>query len=433
MRKPETTFINSEMLGEIRAGADWRRVFEALGLRRSKGGNEEDWWASSPFSEDKTPSFHINAKGWYCHSTKQGGGVIELVQAVKGINCYEAGRWLVENGLSSMRIGTSENTDESSLSKPLTPLQRQNISLTREALRDLYPISEADESDYKNHHQDGKDDDINPAATGAALPSLADTAEPLKENKPIRQTLLPALDGEHETLKARGISPETAEYLGCGYLPEPSKSKLINRIVFQIRGLQQSPAADDETLPIEERYKPVILSHIGRATTEEQRKRDKKWQLYGGFHKHLELYNIDKLLLDPDAREQTKEQQRILIVEGCMDVASLIEAKLKNVVATFGSCLLPEQLERLDLIAKETGIRRFLLCYDRDKAGHEGIEKARKLLAAERPDDYQAEVFDWEMRFPSPSRGEVKIPEHITDVGEFTQQQLEWLRERGFL
>ena len=58
-------FITAEMLRTIRANADWRALFAALGLTRASGkGNDSDWWAVSPLTEEKTPSFHLNGKGW---------------------------------------------------------------------------------------------------------------------------------------------------------------------------------------------------------------------------------------------------------------------------------------------------------------------------------------------------------------------------------
>ena len=96
MEKPSQTetFIDADALGNIRQSADWGRTCAALDLRfcerRSKA---HDWWGHSPFGDDRTPSFHVMPeKGvWYCFSTKQGGGIIELVQALKGMNCFEAG------------------------------------------------------------------------------------------------------------------------------------------------------------------------------------------------------------------------------------------------------------------------------------------------------------------------------------------------------
>jgi hypothetical protein len=100
-------FINNEMLREIRGNTDWREVFYALGLEQDpRKSKEDDFWALSPLSDEETASFHINAHGWYCHSTGQGGGNIELIQKVMhrltgiAMNCFEAGRWLLERGVS---------------------------------------------------------------------------------------------------------------------------------------------------------------------------------------------------------------------------------------------------------------------------------------------------------------------------------------------
>ena len=108
-------FINNGMLKEIRDHTDWRALFAYLGLTRDRKSTESDWWAVSPLNpEEKHASFHINDKGWTCFSTDESGYVIELVQKVmeyrtgRALNCYEAGKWLLENGLSrvSIRSGT---------------------------------------------------------------------------------------------------------------------------------------------------------------------------------------------------------------------------------------------------------------------------------------------------------------------------------------
>lgn len=76
-------FIDNEKLREIRANTDWQRLFVALDIRKDeKRSRPDDWWGWSPFSEEKTPSFHLNNRGFYCFSTRESGGVIELVQKV---------------------------------------------------------------------------------------------------------------------------------------------------------------------------------------------------------------------------------------------------------------------------------------------------------------------------------------------------------------
>jgi hypothetical protein len=44
-----------------------------------------------------------------------------------------------------------------------------------------------------------------------------------------------------------------------------------------------------------------------------------------------------------------------------------------------------------------------------------------------------ADGFNWETAFPSPARGLVTIPETLTDPGEFSGEQLRWLREQGVI
>jgi hypothetical protein len=246
-----------------------------------------------------------------------------------------------------------------------------------------------------------------------------------RENRPIRQSLVPRLEVEHQEFTRRGISRATCEALGCGYLPEEgSKSPLRGRIVFQVRGVQADGAGS---------LQPVILTHIGRAVTAEEAERYGKWRAYEGFQKSLELYHLDRVLLDQEAVRQVRETGRVLVTEGCFDVAKLVEAEIRNAVATFGSRLYPGQLPRLDLIAEQTGVRRFLLFYDRDRAGREGMERALELIKTERAGRYTAEAFDWERAFPSPARGTVQIPEEITDAGEFAVEQLRWLRKQRML
>ena len=94
-------FLDTGALETLRATADWRAICQALGLERDeKRSRPDDWWMRSPFSEDKTASFHIKpADGvWYCFSTRQGGGVIELIQRLEGLNCFEAGEWMFRKG-----------------------------------------------------------------------------------------------------------------------------------------------------------------------------------------------------------------------------------------------------------------------------------------------------------------------------------------------
>jgi len=242
------------------------------------------------------------------------------------------------------------------------------------------------------------------------------------KNLPIRQDLRSVLTSNHPEFDKRDISKETCKYLGCGYWQsEKSKSPLANRIIFQVRGIEENENGE---------LSPVILSHLGCATDEEQEKESSKWNQYQGFHKNLELYNIDNLLLDERAVEQAKESGKVIIVEGLFDVAKMVESGIYNVVSSFGSHLSENQLQRLELIIRKLEINKILVWYDRDDAGKAGQEQAIELL---KKSSYQAEGFDWEKDFISCIRRKVKIPPGINDVGDFNINQLAWLRERKII
>jgi len=371
-RSGERYLVASD-LDEINRQADWRALFEALGLVRDDHRSKlDDWWARSPFAEDRTPSFHMNDRGWHCFSTGQGGGPVRLVQLRLGLDCYAAGRWLLEHGLSSC----SRLTDTAPAAAP--------------------PASGEEET--------------------SETPRTAKTP-----NRPIRQDLLPALDASHPELARRGLSAATCAYLGCGYYGEEHRGPLAGRIVFQVRSVKEKAG----------RLAPVILTHMGRALTAEQAQAAGKWYAYKGFRKTLELYNQDKLLLDPDAIAQAQATGRILLVEGGFDVARLVEAGILNVVASFGAHLDEDQLPRLRAIAKRTRVRQVRVWYDRDEAGGHGQQQAIERIT--RSGDLVADGFDWDVTFPSPARGEVGIPAALTDPGELSVEQLRFLRQQGLV
>jgi Toprim domain len=377
----KTLRIDNERLREIRQNTDWRALFGALGIQKDEQkSREHDWWGKSPFSPDeRTASFHINDDGWYCFSTNQGGGPIELVQRIFRLNCYEAGRWLLDHGVSSIQAETR-----------------------------------ADAAAALVH--------VSPPGT-----AVTKSAEEKEENRPIRQDLRPLLSPHHAEFERRGIPPEILHELGIGYLDRPPKGSrpdpLNRRLVFQVRGLAEG----------EDGYtRPVILTHTGRATTAEQEAEHGKWWMYPGFKKRFELYNLDFAVLDEETERQAARTDHVIVVEGCFDVAKLYAAGIRNVVATFGAHLHPEQLPRFELLADLLGNERFLLFYDRDQCGtdpeKQGFRQATEVLCRA---GYQVETFDWNRRFPSPKRGEVSIPEMIGDPCEFSLEQLAWLRAQG--
>lgn len=365
-------FLNKHELEEIRRNTDLEALVSALGIQKDlKKSKPHNIWAISPFSKnEKTPSFHINKVNgrWFCFSTNQGGSVLELVMEVllkdRGLtlNSYQAANWLLENGISSLS-GNPQTFSQPKVESPQNPSSEE------------------------------------------------------KKNVGTKFDLVPFLSqqGTHPEFVRRGISKETCQYLGCGFLEKGSPS-MQGRLVFQVRGLEQ---ASDGTL------KPLILSHIGRAITPEQETSFGRWCHYAGFRKTQELYNLDKVLLDEKAITQAKESKRVLIVEGCFDVAKLTEAKVFNVVATFGAHLDKKQIPHLKLISERLGIQEFFVWFDRDKAGIEGQIAALDML---KQSGLEGKGFPWNVRLTSlAAQKSVSIPPVIKDPCDFSVEQLRWL------
>lgn len=406
-------FIDPEALRVIRQNTDWQRLFVALGIQRDeKRSRPDDWWGLSPLTNEKNPSFHMNHEGvWFDFSSGIGGGPIELVQAVmkvrgKTLDCFKAGAWLLENGLSSLAAPVVQPGIPAS-PVPAAPAQDQ---------RGEGKKTSTEIEDRPNR----PDTTIDPEKESVSKTVRQNT--PKKSNAPVRQNLLPllSLQGEHPLFLERGISKEICLYLGCGFL-EKSRGPLKGRIVFQVRSVVEKFDGSLER---------VVLSHIGRAITQEQELRDGKWHFFSGFNKSCELFNVDNVLLDEKALDQAKTCGHLVLVEGAFDVAKLVEAGIKNVIAAFGSHVSVDQGARLTWLAKKAGISKILVFLDRDEAGRQGTVKALELLKGMGLD---IENFDWNRSFSSPRRTSIRFPESVQDPCDFSVEQLRWLRDRRLI
>ena len=176
--KKSPNYISPQELTRIRESVNVSRLIAALGLRVAKESQTGEIWLHSPFTADKTASLHIQPEGrWFCHATNQGGGVIELYQAIHGGDCYAVGL----------------------------------------ALRDLGVCDSAPSALPVKASGEGENERTSPSRQTAQQPSL-----------------IPFLK-LHPEFARRGISEKTRRALGCGFLPETSHSPLRNRLVFQIR------------------------------------------------------------------------------------------------------------------------------------------------------------------------------------------------------
>ena len=90
------------------------------------------------------------------------------------------------------------------------------------------------------------------------------------------------------------------------------------------------------------------------------------------FHKGRELYGLF------EARQATRTLQRLLVVEGYMDVVSLHQAGVTYAVATLGTATTPDHLQRIFRLVGEV-----VFCFDGDRAGRAAAWRALENAVSE--------------------------------------------------
>ena len=179
-------------------------------------------------------------------------------------------------------------------------------------------------------------------------------------------------------LKQRGLSGEIAATFGIGYAP-PGWDNLLKHFngknVTEKQLLDAGLLIEKQNGGFYDRFRDRIIFPItdrrgrvigfgGRALGDETPKylNSPETEL---FHKGRELYGLY------EARKHSKILERLIVVEGYMDVVSLSQYGVKNVVATLGTATTAEHLDKLFRIVPEV-----IFCFDGDRAGRQAAWRA---------------------------------------------------------
>ncbi len=179
-------------------------------------------------------------------------------------------------------------------------------------------------------------------------------------------------------LKGRGLSGEIAKTFGIGYISD-NWDGMMNAFGNNQNDTQQlidlgMAIQGDKNKPYD-RFRGRIMFPI----------RDKRGRTigFGGrvlgdgtpkylnspetriYHKGQELYGLF------EAKQANKKLNRIVIVEGYMDVVALAQHGVNYAVASLGTATTPEQLQTLFRTVKE-----IICCYDGDRAGRDAAWRA---------------------------------------------------------
>ena len=172
-------------------------------------------------------------------------------------------------------------------------------------------------------------------------------------------------------LKQRGLSGELAREFELGFAP-PGWDILLNALgtsdAAKQRLAQIGMTLEKDNGGYYDRFRDRIIFPIrdqrGRAIGFGGRVFDDSLPKYLNspetpiFHKGRELYGLFQ------ARHQLKDMDRIYIVEGYMDVLALAQHGIRNVVASLGTAVTENHLERLFRTSPQ-----IIFCFDGDSAG----------------------------------------------------------------
>ncbi|SDF85876.1 DNA primase [Onishia taeanensis] len=190
---------------------------------------------------------------------------------------------------------------------------------------------------------------------------------------------MPEAEQAREYLKRRDLSPEVQAEFAIGYAPddwEALKKHLTSQGVSEAvqveygllvhredSGRTYDRFRDRVVFPIRD-FKGRTIAFGGRVLGDAKPKYLNSPES-PVFHKGRELYGLY------EARQANRHLERVLIVEGYMDVVALAQFGIRNAVATLGTSTSEEHLTRLFRMVGEV-----VFCFDGDQAGRQAASRA---------------------------------------------------------
>jgi len=284
--------------------------------------------ACCPFHDEKTPSFTVSQvkQFYHCFGCGANGTAISFLMDYEHMEFVEAIEELARRAGLEIPKETSGGQSHAPSTLPHYALLERVADYYQEQLRDHPQASRA--VDYLK--QRGLTGDIAARfGIGFAPPGWENLASALGAN-----------DTVHKQLLELGLTVERDKGDGA-------YDRFRDRIQFPIRDRRGRTIGfggrvlDDST--------PKYLNSSESPV----------------FHKGQELYGLF------EARRAVRKLERILVVEGYMDVVALAQFDINYAVATLGTATTHEHLERLFRTVPEV-----VFCFDGDRAGREAAWRA---------------------------------------------------------
>ncbi len=317
-------------LDELRARADIVQVVSSY-LPLKKNGHR--YWGLCPFHNEKTASFSVDSQRqmYYCFGCKAGGSVIQFVMDVEHMDFTEAVLHLAER----LHITPPEIKEDEAYQAARSQKERL-LSANRAAAQYYHQQLFTKEGEPILSYLKGRgldDGVIRKFGLGAALYNR---------------------DGLTEHLLSQGFTLEELQKAGLTLLRE---GKTID--MFRSRAM----------FPIIDLYGQV-LGFGGRAMGDAKPKYLNTSDT-PAFNKRLGVYAANLM-------RKARNLQRVILVEGYMDVVALSQFGVEGVVATLGTSLTQEQARLLKRFAPQIWV-----AYDGDSAGQHATLRALDIFEAE--------------------------------------------------
>lgn len=327
MRYPQT-FID-----DLKRQADIVRVVQDYVVLKKKGAN---WMACCPFHKEKTPSFSVSpAKEiFYCFGCHKGGSVFNFVMEIERVAFPDAIRIVAEKS----GVPLPKLVDDSRFEARRQEVD-EVIELNKWAL------------DWWEQQLESAED----AGIGRAYLTQREISD--ETRKTFRLGYAPdSWDALSSHLRQKGASQLQIERSGLVVKKEDGGSydRFRGRLIVPVMDIQGRPIAfGGRTLKGED------AKYINSPET-------------AAYVKGRNLFGLNL------TRDEIRRQGYVILVEGFLDLIVPYQFGIRNVVASLGTALTPEQVKLLARFA-----RKVVVNYDGDRAGVQAAKKAIETLLAE--------------------------------------------------
>lgn len=321
--------LSQETINQVKSNADIIAIISEYVPLKKRGRN---YIGLCPFHAEKTPSFTVSPDKqiWHCFGCHESGNLITFIQKIDNLNFVEAVTFIAN------RMGIKIIEDN----KP------QYISAEEKEFNQIRDILFQSRQYFEESLKKNK-----PAQNYLSQRKITDRS--------IKDFHIGYAPGTYDLLKElekNGFEKELILKSGIAYQDDSGQVELRfrNRIIF--------PIID---------YQGRTIGFGGRVFQEESA----NYAKYVNSEESL-FFNKRKILFGLNLAKRTiQEKESVILMEGYMDVIMAHQFGFKNTVATMGTALTQEHIQKLMRFTKT-----FYLALDSDEAGQKAIERSLELL-----------------------------------------------------